>query len=249
VKASLRALLVDDERLARKRLAELLGLHPCIQIAGEADSVESAAAFAESLQPDVIFLDVQMPPANGFDLLPRLHRQPPIVFVTAFDGYAIKAFEANALDYLLKPVHPDRLAETIRRLRLLSESAAQPSPADERQELSLSDLVALRDRGRLRMAPVGSIAAIVADGSYTRVHLSAQDSIMILRSISDWESRLPYPPFLRIERSLIVNLASVLDYSVRSRDETDVKLDGVAKPLALGRRASARLRKALEAYR
>ena len=116
---TLRALLVDDERLARKRLAELLTRHPEITVVGEADSVESAAAAVTRLRPDVVFLDIEMPPGNGLDLLPLLPavpELPAIVFVTAYEAFAVQAFAVSALDYLLKPVHPERLALTVGRL-------------------------------------------------------------------------------------------------------------------------------------
>lgn len=240
----LRALLVDDERLARKRLRELLLAHPGIRVVGEADGVNAAAELAAQEQPDVIFLDVQMPPHTGFDLLPRLSPVPQVVFVTAYDAFAVRAFEAQALDYLLKPVHPDRLAETVRRLR--TEGGAKPGAPAEEGALQIKDLIALRDRGHMRMVTVDRIAAIAAEGAYTQVILSGQGSMLILKAIGHWESRLPFPPFVRVERSLLVNLNLVREVHVRTRDHTEVNLDGVAQPLVLGRPASARLRKAMK---
>ena len=242
----LRALLVDDERPARKWLRELLLAHKEITVAGEADGVQSAIALARQETPDVIFLDVQMPPGSGFDVLPQLVPLPKIVFVTAYDTFAVKAFEANALDYLLKPVHPERLAETIRRL-LLTSSQGTPSIGNSSEHWLIQDIIPLRDRGLLRMVPVGQIAAIEAEAAYTRIHIADQDSMLVLRAISEWETRLPFPPFVRIDRSRIVNLTLVRSLNVLTRDETRISFDGISDPLVLGRSASARLRKFLQA--
>lgn len=244
--AFLRALVVDDERLARKRLRELLLAHPGIRVVGEADGVKAAAELAAREQPDVIFLDVQMPPHTGFDLLPLLSPVPQIVFVTAYDMFAVRAFEAHALDYLLKPVHPDRLAATVRRLRADGGPKPAAEPPAEEGALQVHDLIALRDKGHLRMVTVDRIAAISAEGAYTQVCLSGQGSMLILKAIGHWENRLPFPPFVRVERSLLINLDLVREVHVRTRDHTEVNLEGVPQPLVLGRPASARLRKAMK---
>ena len=112
----MKALLIDDERLARLELRRLLAAHPAIEVAGEAANAEEAEVLIESLQPDVLFLDVQMPGRDGFELLASLDRAPRTVFVTAYDEHALRAFEVSAIDYLLKPVSPDRLAAAVQRL-------------------------------------------------------------------------------------------------------------------------------------
>ena len=125
---AIRAILVDDESLLRRHLRERLERHPEIVIVGEAGNIQSAVELVAATRPEIIFLDVQMPPDNGFDLLPRLEHidpLPAVVFVTAFDRYALRAFDVHALDYLTKPVHPDRLAQTVARLqRVFSQSSA-----------------------------------------------------------------------------------------------------------------------------
>lgn len=146
----LRVLLVDDEPPARRWLREILSAHPVIQIAGEAGDIPAAIALAARLDPDVVFLDVQMPPHQGFDLLRHLEARTRVVFVTAHEVHAIRAFEANALDYLLKPVSPERMAETLRRL--LTPSVETPRSA--LGLLASDDLVSLRDSNTFRLAPV-----------------------------------------------------------------------------------------------
>ena len=247
----LRALLVDDERLARKYLRQLLAEHADVTVVGEAASVAEAAAHAAELHPDVIFLDVQMPPASGFDLLPLLSPAPAVVFVTAHDQFAVRAFTASAADYLLKPVAPDRLALALHHVRhgrgaSHAATADRPEPPVAAQPLGVDDALILRDGGRLRRVRVGDIAAIVAEGSYTHVHLAAERTVFIPRSMSTWARQLPTPPFLRADRSLFVNLSRVARLDVRSRDEGQLTLDAAGAPtLVLRRVALTQIRAAL----
>jgi two-component system LytT family response regulator len=132
--ARLRAVVIDDERLARRELRAMLAVHDAIEVVGEAASVEQAVAAVAALRPDVIFLDIQLSPGTGFDLLERLDHAVRIVFVTAFDAFALRAFEVNALDYLLKPIHPQRLAQAVARLT----GATEPRGADAQTDSSPS---------------------------------------------------------------------------------------------------------------
>ncbi|HWL52338.1 MAG TPA: response regulator transcription factor [Chthoniobacteraceae bacterium] len=241
----LRALLADDERLARKRMRELLEAHPEITVVGETDGVESTVAALEREPVDVLFLDVQMPPRCGFEVLGELSPPlPRIVFVTAHDRFAVRAFEADAFDYLLKPVHPERLAETVRRL-LVAPRLPQKGEEAAPGRLELHDYVALRDKGRLQMVAAGQIAAIEAEAAYSRVILCDRKSMLILRPIQEWERLLPAPPFTRLDRSLLVNLRRVRTLQVLNRSEAHLGLEGVEGPLVLGRSASVRLRRLL----
>lgn len=244
----MRALLVDDERLARKRLAELLAVHPEIVVAGEADGVESAAQMVAKLQPDVIFLDLEMPPGHGFELLPLLPgppQTPAVVFVTAYETFAVEAFTLNALDYLLKPVHPDRLAMTLGRLQA-PRPAASPVPLAEEEAWTMESRMTLTDRQTMRAVLVSDIVAIQALGAYSKVCLRAQPAMIVLRSISEWERRLPAAAFSRIDRSLIVHLNLLRRMEKKSRDETIVTLEGLPEQLTIGRAAAVRLRKQLD---
>lgn len=241
---SLGALIVDDERLARKRLRELLSRHPEIAIVGEAGDMDGAVDAETALRPDVIFLDVDLSPGNGLDLLPRLSGSPTVVFVTAHESFAVQAFAVTAFDYLLKPVNPDRLAQTVQRL--LTSVAAKPPvhalPGSGEAPLRMQDRVSLKDGGNVKVVDIGRIAAIEAAGAYSRVLLRALPPMLVLRSISDWEKALPVRFFLRLDRSLIIQLSLLQSLETLSRDETQLTLNGVPSPLLLGRVATRRLK-------
>jgi two-component system LytT family response regulator len=237
---SLSVLLVDDEPLARLHLRRLLEEHGGVTIAGEAGCVTEAATLAKSCRPDLIFLDIDLPPHTGFDLLPALDSPQKIVFVTAFDEFAVRAFEINSLDYLLKPVSAARLRETLRRCELAPSSVMSPPSCVQR--LLIDDQVVLRDRQRMKLAPVRQITAIKAEGTYTRVFLAEGDSLIVLKPIGEWEFCLPGPPFMRLDRSLLINCDAVTDLHVYGRDDMRVTLKGVTEVFVLGRTASSRLR-------
>lgn len=242
----LRVLLVDDERLVRKHLRQLLAEHASVTVVGEAASVPEAAALAARLQPDVIFLDVQMPPATGFDLLPLLKPAPAVIFVTAHDEFAVRAFAVSAADYLLKPVTPERLTLALQHVRHGRPLTASAATGAGTSRLDLEQALVLRDAGRVRRVRVGDIAALAAEGSYTQVHLATERPMLVLRRMAAWEALLPSPPFLRLERSLLVNLDRITGLDIRSRDSGEITLDALGSPpFPLARAALARLRAAL----
>jgi len=243
MKRSLSAILVDDEVLARRHLRQVLEAHGGVTIVGEADELGEAARLAGNSPADVIFLDIDLPPHSGFDLLPFLDPEQRIVFVTAYAEHAVRAFEVNSLDYLLKPVYLERVRETIRRL--MTERPPEGPATAAAPRLKADDEVVLRDRHSMKFTAVRSIAAIKAEGTYTRVYLAGDDSMVVLKPISEWEECLPSPPFLRLDRSLLINEGAVSDVRMVSRDEARMALRGVAEPFALGRAGSARLRKAM----
>ena len=234
----IKALIVDDEPPARERLATLLSAHPQVEIVGEAGDVEAAASLYASLQPDVIFLDIQLPRASGFELLPLLTGKPAIIFVTAYDRFALRAFEVNALDYLLKPIHPDRLALSLQRL-----TAPAPEPD---QPLTDQDLVALKEDRLLRMVSATAITHIKADDNYSSVHLLEKVPAYVRRSLAEWEKILPPDKFVRVDRSLIVRVDAIQSLRADSRDSAELMISGQEKPILLGRRAALLLRRAME---
>lgn len=247
-RAPLRALIVDDEPPARELLRRLLAAHAEIDVVGEARSAADAAEQCTRLRPDVVFLDVQMPREDGFALLPRLTPPlPAIVFVTAYDEFAVRAFDVNAADYLLKPVAPDRLARALARVAAPPAfTEATPASSPNAPRLQASDTLFLRTDQNLQTVPVLAVTHIVAEENYTRVHLADGAALLLRRTMNEWEALLPVSHFFRIERSLIVNRTSVLRLDVISRDVAHAHLAGRREPLVLARRASLRLRQALE---
>ena len=246
----LRAILVDDEPLARIHLTTRLKAHPEIEIVGEADDVPSAFSLVESTRPDVIFLDIQMPKKKGFALLPKLEAinpKPAVVFVTAFDEYAIRAFEANALDYLTKPVSAGRLAKTMLRLnkQQVAGTGGFDSATESEKRLEAEDLVLLREKSLAMMVKAGEIAAIESQGDYTRIFLSEGKILMMKKSLLLWERQLPPDLFAKVSRSRLVNRKSVAKMERKNLLSWDLYLQGNKEPIAFSNLESKRLREML----
>jgi len=237
MKRPLSALIVDDERLARKDLISLLKAHDQVAVVGEADDVPSAVRAIEKLNPDVIFLDIQMPGDSGFDLLERVDVEARIIFVTAYDEYAIRAFEVNALDYLLKPVHPDRLAKALERLELQE----QEPPARTRQ-LDFDDRLFLLLGRHFKFLKVNSILTVTAAGDYSEVLTSDGTKGLALKSMKEWEARLPPQHFVRIHRSTIINMEAIDRVEEWFNYSFQVFLKGVKEPYVISRRYATRLK-------
>ena len=207
----MRALIIDDERLAREELRELLAAHPEIEIVGEAANGPEAQKRIAELQPDLLFLDIQMPEQNGFELLQELEPPvPEVIFVTAYDKYALQAFENSALDYLVKPVEPERLAKAVARLRKLEPAAAAAGRAggELAGALTADSQVFVRDGDRCWFVPLRDIVLLEADGSSTRVYFGNQKPVLP-RALTALEARLPADHFFRINRAQIVNLKCI----------------------------------------
>lgn len=226
----IKALLVDDERLARVELRRLLESHTEIQIVGEASHAEEALTAIKSLHPDLVFLDVQMPGATGFDLLERIDGAiPEVIFVTAYDEHALKAFEFNALDYLLKPIDPARLNEAIERAKREIEREELPAQADgvtaNTQTLKIEDRVFLRDGDKCWLLPVADIVMIESDGNYSVVKFGT-NSPMLPRSLSSLAERLDPKVFFRANRSQLINLKRVKNVDLWFSGGLKVTMEG-----------------------
>jgi two-component system LytT family response regulator len=227
------ALVADDERLARSELRRLLGAHPDISIVAEARNVDEAEAVLKREPVDLLFLDIQMPGGSGFDLLERLDRMPLVIFTTAFDQYAIRAFEVNALDYLMKPVAPERLAEALDRVRQRAGGASR----------GLLERVFVREGERCWIVNVADIRLLESDGNYTRLYFGVHRPL-ILRSLQALEARLDPAVFFRASRSRIINLRWVAGVDTDVDGSLIVTLrDGPTVPVS--RRQSRRLREEL----
>ncbi len=203
----MKALIIDDERLARNELRRLLAAHADVTIAGEAVDVPDALEKVAALRPDLILLDVQMPGADGFSLLEQLEPPlPAVVFTTAYDEFAVKAFEFNALDYLLKPVDPNRLVAALEKLR--HHGSPPPAGGGTAARLSPEDKVFVREGDRCWFVPVKNIRLLGSEGNYTRLHFDDQKP-QLFRSLSAMEERLDRRHFFRANRKQVINLAWV----------------------------------------
>jgi two-component system LytT family response regulator len=228
----MKTLLVDDERLARNELRRLLAAHEDIEIVGEAVDVEDAIVKVRALKPDLIFLDVQMPGDDGFSLLEQLTAPlPSIIFTTAYDEFAVKAFEFNALDYLLKPVDPNRLVAALEKTRARdgdSPVAAAGSGVVSSHRLTLEDKVFVREGERCWFVPVKNIRLLESEGNYTRVHFDDQKP-QLFRSLTAMEERLDAKSFFRANRKQVINLSWVEDIEPWFSGGLVVKLKGGSK--------------------
>jgi len=233
----LRVLIVDDERLARSALKRLLISENEVIIVGEAENIQDTIKEIREKNPNLIFMDIELRNSNGFDIFNKLERPPIVVFVTAYGEYAVKAFAVNAVDYLLKPISQSRLSETLKRVR--------EKLSAERFESSAIKTIDLRVPGRTVIVSPQEIAALRADGDFTHVILVNAPKVMICRTLASLEKELEPPSFLRIGRSVIINLKLVRDIITDKKAGSVVKLDGVDENLLLGPVATARLRKAL----
>lgn len=203
----MKALIVDDERLARKELIKLLEEHPSVEVVGEAANAEEANQMVNDLNPDLLFLDIQMPGKTGFQLLEELDFVPLVVFTTAYDEFALKAFEVNALDYLLKPIQSDRLAETISKLAEKEKNKTSVSVMAERK-LGLQDQVFVKDGDRCWFVSLSNVRMFESDGNYIKVYFDANRP-MIHKSLNALDERLDERAFFRASRKHIVNLSWV----------------------------------------
>lgn len=234
----LRAIIVDDEAPARERLQELLAVHSHVTVIGEANSIANATKLCADLRPNLLFLDVQLEDESSFALLPKLAPVPAIIFVTGYEEFAIRAFEVNAIDYLLKPINPDRLADALQRI------IHQPQPVFT-QKLKENDQIYLNSKQH-RMVYVDEISGIEAEENYTLVRLTNGASHLIRRSMVEWEEALPKQWFLRPHRSLIINIQAVKKILMTRRTEIEFEVAGFPQSILLGRRAAARLKRALK---
>lgn len=234
------AVLVDDERLARHALRTLLSNHPDITVTGEAENVAEAAELIPRLCPDVVFLDIQMPGESGFDLLSSIEVTFQVVFVTAYDAFAIRAFEVNALDYLLKPVEPERLAETVARLRGTPRAAVTEPP-----KFGDRDVIQIASGQHRHFIKIGDIRVIQADRDYSLVTTTDNRRILARKTMTEWEETLGHLRFFRIHRSVIINLARVERIDRNVEGDCSVKLVGETESFSISRRAWSDLKELL----
>ena len=235
----MKAIIIDDERLARQELKNLLAPYPEIEIVGEANNAETAIESIKQLKPDVIFLDIQMPGKNGFELLEEISGVPEVVFVTAYDEYAIRAFEVNALDYLLKPVQPSRLAETVKKI-LNKDTSEKNELKEQTQPLNDNDQVFVKDGEKCWFVKLSEIRLFESEGNYVRIHFD-KNRPLILRSLNNLDERLNNRTFFRASRKHIVNLKWVESIENWFNGGLMVKLKG-GEQVEISRRQAAKLK-------
>ena len=204
----MRVIIIDDERLAREEMKSLLSQFSFIEIVDEAKNPEEGIAKIKEHNPDLIFLDIQMPGMNGFDMLTRLDEIPKVVFVTAYDEFAIKAFDVRAMDYLLKPVDPERLKETIQNLQKPEEeftTRLNPIPEEKEKILRAGDKIFIKDGEKCWFIDIADVRMFESDGNYVKVYFD-RFRPLILRSLNSLEERLDPKLFFRANRKFIINL-------------------------------------------
>ncbi|WXH30784.1 Transcriptional regulatory protein BtsR [Myxococcus stipitatus] len=230
----IRALIVDDSELARFELEHQLRSHPQIQIVGQADDIHSAEALIESSTPDLLFLDIDLPGGNALQLLERLEHIPPIIFTTAYEQYALKAFEFNTVDYLLKPIKPERLAKALAKVEV---------PPERQSLLTLDSQIFVKDGERCFLVKLKEIRCLEAVGNYSQLYFGAH-APLLYRSLNKIEERLDPKVFFRASRQHIVNLSYVEHVEPWSNGGLRLKLKG-GQEIEVSRRQSGLLKQML----
>ncbi len=239
----LKALIVDDERLARRELRSLLqAAHAAVEIVGEAENIEQATRLIEDEKPNVVFLDIQLSGETGFDLLDQTKARFKTIFVTAFDHYAIRAFEVNALDYLLKPVNPERLRLAIEKISTTEKSLFEDSNPNNLRPLEYTDRLLVETGARSLFLQINRVSHITAAGDYSKVFTVDKQKLLVEKPLREWESRLPEKHFARIHRATIVNLGCVERIESWFNRSYQIYLNHNPRPFAVSRRYAAKLK-------
>lgn len=234
----MRAVIIDDERLARQELKTMLATYPGVEIVGECADAKSAVETINSVKPDVVFLDIQMPGKNGFEVLEDVTFVPEVIFVTAHDEFALKAFDVNALDYLLKPVQGARLSDAIKKV---SERLRERQTAPEKTNvLGENDQVFVKDGEKCWFVKLGDVRLFESEGNYVRLFFGSQRPL-ILRSLNYLDERLNNKIFFRASRKHIINLQWVENIESWFNGGLLVKLKG-GETVEISRRQAVKLK-------
>lgn len=204
----MRTIIIDDERLAREELKSMLTKFDFLEIVAEAKNPNEGIEKIKEFEPDLVFLDIQMPGMNGFDMLQKLDEIPKVIFVSAFDEFALKAFEVNALDYLLKPIDPERLKDTLQKLQTPEEDfITKLSGTESRKDkvLTKGDKIFIKDGDKCWYIDIDTVRMFESDGNYVKVYFD-KFRPLILRSLNGLEERLDTKHFFRANRKFIINL-------------------------------------------
>ena len=229
----MKAVLIDDETLARRELRRLLAEFSWLEIVGEAANIDEAVGRIEALSPDLLFLDIKMPGGSGFDLLARLEHVPRVIFTTAYDQHALRAFEVNALDYLLKPIEPERLAAAL--LKVMNTSAPLTPWRN------VLDQLFVQDGPRCWFVPLREVRLLSAENNYVRLWWGKLHPL-IARPLSTIEQRLDPKRFFRANRSQIINLEFIEKVDLGINGRLDVTLRGGGPEVEISRRQARMFR-------
>jgi len=236
---TLSAIIIDDERLARLTLKKDLEKFPEIIIAGEASNINTAKALIEKLSPDLLFLDIQLSDGSGFDLLNQIDYSGRIIFVTAYDEYAIRAFEINAVDYLLKPISAKRLKKAIDKLYNTDIQNVHKSAA----KLNYTDHLMVMHNKSVNFIKINTITYIKASREYSYIKTSEGKEYLTSISIGEWESRMPDQNFCRIHRSTIINFDYIININHHFTGSAEVNMQGISEPLNISRNYFKKLKR------
>ena len=238
--SSINVIIVDDERPARKELIFLLKDFPGIVVQGDVDNIKDAITLITTKKPDLVFLDIQLSGENGFDLLKKVAVDFKTIFVTAYDEYAIKAFDVNASDYLLKPVDPKRLEIALKRI--------MDVPAKNNSEIKkfeyCDSIYVKQNNCTARFIEINSIIAITSVANHSKLETLDGNSYVILKTLKQWEAELPEVFFIRIHRSTIVNLKFINKIETYSKTYHQVKMEHIKTPFEVSRNCFKKLKKA-----
>lgn len=237
----MKAIIIDDERLARKELLSLLDDFPSIEVVAECNYAEKGIEKIEELQPEIIFLDIQMPGKDGFAMLEELSVVPKVIFTTAYDEYALKAFEVNAFDYLMKPIDQERLKETIHKLgqEIEEENAIEENKKVE-SRFAANDQVFVKDGDKCWFVQLKNISLFESEGNYVRVYFE-NNKPLILKSLNNLEERLDNKIFFRANRKYIINLKWISSVESWFNGGLLAKLSN-GKQVEISRRQAAKLK-------
>ena len=213
-----KVILIDDERLARDELKRHLEGYPDFEIIGEAANADEAEAMVKMLQPDFIFLDIQMPGRTGFELLESLNDVPDVIFTTAFDKYAVQAFEINAIDYLVKPIREERFAKAMMHIRTRS-----PQNEKNKKILSANHTLFVKEGERLHFIKVKEIRLIESEGNYAKLSFGDK-KVLIKRSLNQLETILDAILFFRINRTTIINTNYIKEIKSQQKGKLSIQL-------------------------
>ncbi|WP_158974247.1 LytTR family DNA-binding domain-containing protein [Cellulophaga sp. L1A9] len=201
----IKTVIVEDSRLARNEIKELLKQHPELELVGEAENVDDGFELINATKPDLLLLDINMPEKDGFELLEMLDDVPITVFTTAFDEYAIKSFEYNALDYLLKPINDKRFSQAIDKVKIKIEGVSSDETPANTERLTGSSQIFIKDGEKCWLVKIGDILLIEIVGNYSRVYFQDQKP-MLYKSLNQVEEKLPVENFFRVNRQQIINM-------------------------------------------